>query len=413
MSKTLAEKNTRYLLTWLPIVLLLGSVLFFIMLDHHSHHMQEKQLELKQQSFWKAFTKRDGSMPLQIEGEYSIIKNAQPLDTASGFAHLSRQYSWQGNSYQLTTYVPVKEYAHLVIKVFATELFIFILLLVAIVLLNKKSSYILWKPFHETLQATGTYDVVHKPSFRLQNETGISEFNELNSELNELIEKVNLAYSNQKQFVENASHEIQTPLAIIRSKLDLLINQPNMTETMAALLADITEANDRLSQMNKNLLLLAKIDNNQFPEKSAIDISSLIKKLLANYRDHYERFPKLMDFIEPGISVTANQALMEILFSNLIKNAVVHNIPGGFVNVQLNTTGLLIENSGPPLSTEPSLLFERFNKGNADSQTTGLGLALVKQICQLYQMDLQYIYTSHVHTIKVSFGPGPVLPKIS
>ncbi len=403
MSRTLEQKNTRYLITWLPVVLLLGSVLFFVILTGHSEHMQEKQLGLKQQNIWQAFTISNGSLPLKISGEYSIVKDAEPLDTVSGYAHLSRQYSWHGNHYQLTTYVTTKEYSHLVIKVFATELLVFILLLISIVFLNKKSSRKLWHPFFQTLQVTGSFDVVHNPSFQLDSETGVSEFNELNRELNSLTAKVNLAYNNQKQFVENASHEIQTPLAIIRSKLDLLINQPNITETTASLLADITEANDRLSQMNKSLLLLAKIDNNQFPEKSAIDISNLIKKLLASYRDHYEKFPKLMEFIETGISVTGNPALMEILFSNLIKNAVVHNLTGGFINVQLNAAHLIIENSGPPLSSEPSLLFERFNKANADSQTTGLGLALVKQICQLYNMDLQYTYSNQMHKIRIGF----------
>lgn len=404
MSKPLAEKNTRYLITWLPIVLLLGSVLFFIMLDHHSRHMQENQLELKQLTIWNAFIQHDGSMPLQIDGEYRIREHVQSLDTISGYACLSKLYSWKGNTYQLTTYVPTKEYSHLVIKVFATELFVFILLLIAIVFLNKKGSHKLWKPFYETLAATGAYDVVHKPALSLPQETGINEFNELNRELTALTTKVNLAYNNQKQFVENASHEIQTPLAIIRSKLDLLINQPNITETTATLLADITEANDRLSQINKSLLLLAKIDNNQFPEKELIDASSLIKKLLANFQEHYDQFPKLMESVKPRVFVTANPALLEILFSNLIKNAVVHNITGGFINVQLNDAALIIENSGPPLNLDPTVLFERFTKGNADNKTTGLGLALVKQICQLYNLDLHYTYTHHVHTIKMSLN---------
>ena len=404
MNKTLASKNTRYLLTWLPVVLLLGSVLFFVMLDHHSHHMQQKQLELKQHTIWNAFVQHEGSMPIKIEGEYSIVKNAQPLDKATGFANLSKQYSWQGSHYQLTTYVPTEEFSHLVIKVFATELFVFILLLIAIVFLNKKSSHKLWKPFYETLKVAGNYDVAHKPSLGLQGETGISEFNELNRELNSLTTNVNQAYANQKQFVENASHEIQTPLAIIRSKLDLLINQPDITETTAALLSDITEANERLSQMNKSLLLLAKIDNNQFPEKNVIDASALIKKLIDNYHYHYDNFPKLAESIQPGIFITANPALLEILFGNLIKNAVVHNIASGFINVQLGIDALTIENSGPILDVEPALLFERFNKGNKDSKSNGLGLALVKQICQIYGMDIQYTYTSGVHTIKVIFS---------
>lgn len=412
MSKTLEHKNTRYLLTWLPIVLLLGSILFFVILTGHSDHMQEKQLGLKQQNIWKAFTESSGSLPLKIKGEYSIAKDSQPLDTASGYAHLSKQYQWQGNQYQLTTYVTTKEYSHLVIKVFATELFVFMLLLIAIVFLNKKSSRKLWQPFFQTLETTGAYDVVYKPAFWLSNETGISEFNELNRELNALTAKVNLAYSNQKQFVENASHEIQTPLAIIRSKLDLLINEQGLTEETASLLADITQANDRLSQMNKSLLLLAKIDNNQFPELEKINISKLVSGILANYQEHYDNFPVTDLLISNDIYITANPALIEILFSNLVKNSVIHNYPGGYIRVKLDKDQFSIENSGPPLATDPVALFERFHKGNPASKTTGLGLALVKQIAQLYGMGAAYDYAEGIHHIKLTFNTGN-LPNLS
>lgn len=420
MSKTLEQKNTRYLLMWLPLVLLLGTVLFFVMLSMHSHHMQEKQLGLKQQNIWQAFIAQPDLMSLQIPGEYTIKQGVsvskdvldEPRDTSLHyfqspenveFKILTRQYNWQGKPYQLTTYVSSKEFSHLIIKVLATEVFIFILLLLAIVIINRKSSKFLWKPFYTTIEKTGSYDVVRNPAFQLQAETGTTEFNQLNKELCGLIEKVNQAYNNQKQFVENASHEIQTPLAIIRSKLELLINEPGLTEKTAALLVDITQANERLSQMNKSLLLLAKIDNNQFPEQEPIHISEMVEKMLNNYQEHYDNFPLLKTTIEPGVFLTASPALIEILFSNLIKNAVVHNIPGGYVDVQLNNDVFAVRNSGHALSQDPQQLFERFRKGNAETKTTGLGLALANQISQLYGMGLQYDYENGIHHIRLTF----------
>ncbi|MES1221201.1 MAG: HAMP domain-containing sensor histidine kinase, partial [Bacteroidota bacterium] len=217
------------------------------------------------------------------------------------------------------------------------------------------------------------------------------------------VEKINAAYSNQKQFVENASNEIQTPLAIIRSKLDLFINEPGLTEKTAALLADITEANDRLSQMNKSLLLLAKIDNNQFPEQARINISALLEKILFNYQEHYDSFPALTKSIQPGVHITANAALAEILFTNLVKNAVIHNIRDGYISISLNSNQFTIENSGEALSENPELLFERFKKGNNASKTTGLGLALVKQIADLYNMNLKYNYQNSIHQVSIIF----------
>ena len=426
MSKTLEQKNTRYLLMWLPIVLLLGSILFFVILEMHSHHMQEKQLGLKQQNIWQVFIAQPAVMTLRISGEYvieqgsAIAQNQLDLPRDTGllypgtaeklqFKILTKQYYLQGKPYQLTTYVSSKEFSHLIIKVLATEAFVFLLLLLAIVIINRKSSQRLWRPFYATLEKTGSYDVVQNTAFQLQEETGITEFNQLNSELSSLIEKVNQAYSNQKQFVENASHEIQTPLAIIRSKLELLINEPGLTEKKAALLADITQANERLSQMNKSLLLLAKIDNNQFPEQEAINVSELLERMLKNYREHYDNFPVLKTTIEPDIYITANPALIEILFSNLIKNAVVHNIPGGNIHIHLNNTAFTITNTGHSLAEVPEQLFERFRKGTTDAKTTGLGLALVKQVAQLYRMSLQYVYENGIHHIKVTFDGSNLL----
>ncbi|TAJ75166.1 MAG: HAMP domain-containing histidine kinase [Gallionellaceae bacterium] len=417
MSKTLEQKNTRYLLTWLPLVLLLGSVLFYVILTGHARHMQEKQLELKQQNIWQAFAA--GSLPMQIKGEYSITKLSLPVndagkiqDTDSGYTVLSKQYELNRDHYLLTTLVTSKEYSHLLVKVFATEIFVFMLLLFSIVVINRKSSKRLWQPFYKTLQAASDYDIAKNNSFAPLAETGITEFNQLNKELTDLAAKNNKAYSNQKQFVENASHEIQTPLAIIRSKLDLLINEPGLTEGTALLLADITQANDRLSLLNKSLLLLAKIDNNQFPDQERINISQLLSSIIANYQEHYDNFPVTDLLIADNIYLTANPALIEILFSNLIKNAVVHNFPGGYIRVTLNGGEFSIENSGMSLTIEPGYLFERFRKGTSDIKTTGLGLALVKQIAQLYGLEVLYTHQNGIHHIKVTFGTGN-LPNLS
>ncbi|MFL5787770.1 MAG: sensor histidine kinase, partial [Flavisolibacter sp.] len=235
--------------------------------------------------------------------------------------------------------------------------------------------------------------------------TGISEFDQLNRVTSELISKVTKAYYQQKQFVENASHEMQTPLAIIRSKMELLINKPNLTEKEAVLLNDITEANERLSQMNRTLLLLAKIENNQFPELDEINITLMLQNLLNNFKDHYEHsIPEIKEHIKKDIIIRANRSLIEILVSNLLKNAIEHNITGGFIQINLDNSILSIENSGMPIEGHPEVLFDRFKKGSYQTKTTGLGLALVKQICQLYHYSLNYTYGNGIHLITIHFA---------
>jgi signal transduction histidine kinase len=418
MTKTLEQKNTRRLLVWLPMILLVGSVLFYVMLTYQAHHMQEKQLELKLQNVWAAFSSQTGSMPMHITGEYDIVQVSraarpvidEPRDTSLyyretgqqvDFQILTRHTEWRGNSYMVTTYVSSKEISHLIIKVFIAEIVIFLFLLLGIVIINRRSSRLLWQPFYDTLKKAGAYDVVRNPGLQLEKQTGISEFNQLNNELTDLIEKVNGVYTNQKQFVENASHEMQTPIAIIRSKMELLINDPALTERTASLLADITSANERLSQLNKSLLLLAKIDNNQFPEQYRVNVTDVLQKILHNYQQHYEDFPALTKSVQSDVFIVANLSLVEILLSNLVGNAVVHNIREGYIKVELDASKLVIENSGHPISGDPEALFERFKKGDDASKTTGLGLALVKQIARLYELRLQYHYQNGLHRMTV------------
>jgi signal transduction histidine kinase len=420
MNRRLLQRNTRFLLIWLPLVLLICSIAFCTMLVKHAHHMQEKQLMLKQTNIWNAFISRSGKIDRQVPGEYDIIEGTasphsklnESLDTAIYYADIQQLHpfkkltghlSWNGKNYLVTTYISSTEFSHLIIKVFITEAFILVLLLIAIVVLNRKSSGLLWKPFLSTMEKVNTFEVTRNECLILPAETGTTEFNELNKAITALIARINTAYHNQKQFVENASHEMQTPLAIIRSKLELLINQPGLTEKNAALIGDITEANDRLSQMNRTLLLLAKIENNQFPETEPVEVARLLKKILTDFKNHYEEIPLISATIENTTTVHVNRVLIDVLISNLIKNAIEHNQPKGNINITLSKKTLIIENTGPALSVNPHELFERFKKGSHQTKTTGLGLALVKQICNLYQFRVNYNYSDGWHRVMVIF----------
>jgi len=420
MNRQLLQRNTRFLLIWLPLVLLLCSVVFYTMLLKHTHHMQEKQLMLRQTNVWNAFVSKSGNIDWQLPGEYEIVEGIaspgfplnEPLDTAfyfrdskqlHPFKKLTSHLTWNGKSYLITTYISSTEFSHLIIKVFVTEAFILALLLIAIVIINRKSSGLLWQPFLSTMEKVNSFEVTRNESLTLPLETGTTEFNELNKAITELIARINTAYHNQKQFVENASHEMQTPLAIIRSKLELLINQPGLTEKNAALIGDIMEANDRLSQMNRTLLLLAKIENNQFPETETVEIAQLLKKILTDFKNHYDDIPLISATIENTTTVQVNRVLIEVLISNLIKNAIEHNQPTGNINIKLSNNTLLIENTGPEISVAPHELFERFKKGSHQTKTTGLGLALVKQICNLYQFEVSYTYSDGWHRVMVIF----------
>ena len=402
--------------------MLAGCLFFYLLIRSHIHHLQEQQLELKQENIWNTLRSMPDGIPLHIKGEYDIEKGSpvpagqigRQRDTSlyyasgrqwSGFAILTKQYRLGGTIYQITTYFSSKEITHLLIKVSLAEAFIFLLLLGAIVVINRKASRKLWTPFYHTMETVRNYDILKNKPPALAGETGVDEFNRLNETLTRLIDHAYSVYNNQKQFTENASHELQTPLAIIRSKVELLMDTPFLNEDIAAKLGDINEANERLSQMNKNLLLLTKIDNNQFPEEHAVQVTELLRKYIRHYQEYYEGDPpEIKVYLEEGVLLQANSSLIEILINNLLRNAIVHNVPGGYVDIRLTGRELTIENSGLVLEGDPQRLFERFKKGRDESGTTGLGLALVRQICFLYRFDVQYLHKAGIHRLCLAFG---------
>ncbi|HXB06688.1 MAG TPA: HAMP domain-containing sensor histidine kinase [Puia sp.] len=422
MSKPLEQRSTRSLLMWLPLVMLAGFVFLYILMRLHIRHMQEEQLKAKQRNVWNALEISRGGLERKINGEYDIVRGGKgggvssdhPRDTTifaadgsggAGFTYLTHLYLLDGVPYQVTTYTSSREFNHLLIKIFLAESLIFLLLLSGIVYINRRASGRLWTPFYETMAALGRYDVRRDQPLSLAKTTGVEEFDRLNDTLGAAIIEAHGAYQSQKQFTENAAHELQTPLAIIRSKVELLMEDAALTEDMAQLLADINEANERLSQMNKNLLLLTRIDNRQYPHAQTIYLSDLLVRLTGYYEEQWEsEIARLHTQIEPEVRLVANPSLIEILLNNLLRNAVIHNIPGGYVNVFLKSGELVVENSGPVLEGDPQRLFERFRKGSEDSRTTGLGLALVRQICQLYRFEIIYQHTEGIHRLRLLFG---------
>jgi signal transduction histidine kinase len=421
MSRQLLQRNTLFLLKWLPVVLLGFCVLFYFLMRYQAHHMQEKQLELKNKNVWNAFILSGGNLNRHIEGEYDIYDGElipvnlldEPRDTTVWyeqqkkflpFVILTAEISWNNKRYQVSSYVSSTEISHLIIKIFITEAVILLLLLLSIIFLNRISSRLLWKPFFVTMKKVNEYDINRSRSVDLAGETGTTEFNDLNKTINVLISNINASFDHQKQFVENASHEMQTPLAIIRSRVELLTNQPALTEDVATILGDITDANNRLTQLNRTLLLLAKIENNQFPEMEDVNISLMIDKIIEMFRNMYEQsFPTVTINKDQSLIIKANASLIEILLSNIIKNAIIHNTAEGQIKVTIHNRQLIVENTGPVLEGVPEEMFARFKKGSDKTKTTGLGLALVKQICYLYGTHLAYEYNNGWHKINIVF----------
>lgn len=235
-------------------------------------------------------------------------------------------------------------------------------------------------------------------------DTKVDEFVTLNRALIESTNRNREIYNQQKQFVENAAHELQTPLAIATNKLELLSENPDCTEEQLQEISDIYNVLRGVIKMNKSLLLLSRIENRQFPETVEVDLNQLLHNLMDLFSAVYEAKNLHIQIEETEILLfRMNESLARILISNLLKNAFVHNYTGGHIHIRLSHNLFTISNTSKNAELDKSKLYSRFNKEGTASDSTGLGLAIVKSISSLYTIEIAYDFTDEMHTFHLRF----------
>ncbi len=304
-------------------------------------------------------------------------------------------------TYQITLRRSLIEKEDLITGVFGVMVGIFVMMIVILNIVNIYSDRKLWKPFYTALNELNAFELSGKRPLQLPEST-IKEFNQLNKTLNALTQKIQNDYRNLKEFSENAAHEMQTPLAVIRSKLDVLIQNQSLSKEQMQIIQSLYQAVNRLARLNQSLNLLTKIENREFNEKQSIDFNSLIDEQLKHLeeligikqirvqRRYQERF--IFDL---------NPFMAETLISNLLINALKHNIPEGFIEIATTKSSLQITNSGPHLKSDPQKMFERFKKDRPTSDSPGLGLSIVQSICQQNGLDVFYQYEKSQHMVAI------------
>jgi len=221
-----------------------------------------------------------------------------------------------------------------------------------------------------------------------------------------MTKRVRNDYESLKNFTENASHEIQTPLAIIKSKLELLSQSENLDETQILVIGAINDAASRLSKLNQSLLLLTKIENRQFIESERLNLSFILSENLENFEELAEtKNIKINRNIKENVPVEMNESLSGILISNLIINSIKHNQNNGFIDVKLDNNILKISNTGAKPGTKTEAFFQRFKKDLGSNDSLGLGLSIVKKICDNYGFTVQYDYKESLHIVTIEFPP--------
>jgi signal transduction histidine kinase len=281
-----------------------------------------------------------------------------------------------------------------------------LLLLGTLFLANRLLLRRIWQPFYNTLEAIRQFNLSSRTPLPAAGDSGertdIDEFRNLDNAMEQMTRKILKDYEMLKNFADNASHEMQTPLAIINSKLDLMIQDQALAERHLRQLQAMYDAVGRLSKLNQSLLLLTKIENNQFTHTDPVDLTPLIEEKLSQFEDLIRARELVVRTDLDKVSLRMNGYLADILLNNLLTNAIRHNQDRGSLSVRLHQGSLLISNTGPMPGFDPATIFDRFTKGH-HSDGTGLGLAIVKQICDNQGFLLSYSHHDNVHEISIRF----------
>jgi signal transduction histidine kinase len=414
--RLLQKTNRAYFIISGTAFLIAGVVFFFVIRLFFKDQLNEKLFhDIKHLT---RAIQRNGTLPnyypfIEIkEVSEQSERSYQIIDTLISdsferrkipFRQISIVTKINGKGYLLTARDTLIEEDDLLETIAIVTCSVFILLLVSLYLINRKLSLKIWQPFYKTLDELKEFSH-DKTDFKLSSISELDEFKGLNNALESLTQKVISDYQSLKRFTEDASHEIQTPLAVIQSKLETLMQSPELKKEQAELISSAYVYTLRISKLTQTLLLLTKIANDQFPDKKMINFSELLEEKIKMLEDYIlEKSLILNKNIDPECFLETNFFLAESLIINLIGNSVKHNVKKGMINISLDKTHLEISNSGETLPVPPLKLFDRFYKTNSSSDSSGLGLAIVKEICRLNKWEIKYVFEDNLHKVVVNF----------
>lgn len=310
-----------------------------------------------------------------------------------------------GKSYLISLYDIIIEKDDIKDGLVESLVTMYLILLAAVLIIGFFASYFILKPFNNTLSIIRNFSLSNNSAEVKFPKSRVSEFKRLNQFLTEMTDKVKSDYQSLKEFSENASHELQTPLAIVQGKMEVLMDADNLTEEQINQVNSAQNTIRRLSNLSSALSLLTKIDNNEFRNVRNINLSQTISMMVEEFRELLLlKSIEIQIEIDQEVVIKVDEVLIELLLTNLINNAIRHNSEKGNITLKLTKDNLIITNTGPVIEVDPSELFQRFKKSNQSGSSMGLGLAIVKKVCDLYQYSISYKYSDKLHSVKVDFN---------
>lgn len=419
--KLLNYTSIRYLLFTALLMLMSIPVFYFVLNEIFIHsidnglHKQAIEIPVHQEIIK---SKKDLKLWRALDHDLDIIKadsitfhkeifteksTSNSDDDEGGFRVLQKKIHILGEDYIVQIKSSMIEQEDLIQTILIIQLSLFALLLLGAVCINYLINKKVWQPFYNSLAFLKNFELenpIPEP-----NENGkIEEFKQLNYSVHQLAVSVRNAYLTQKEFTENASHELQTPLSVLKLKLELLLQDQQLSAEQSKLIDDMYQVIARMEGLNKNLLLLSRIENKQFD----FDESFVINTALLETMDELQFMADAkIQHIELNsqvklLSLKGNKQLFKTMIKNLLRNAIQNSKKNASITITVHKEGILIQNPGTPLSIDKDKLFTRFSKSENVSGN-GLGLAIAKSIATLHRIDLFYFYKDGNHYFQFDF----------
>lgn len=279
---------------------------------------------------------------------------------------------------------------------------LYVILIISIMLVNLWGLKRSMRPLNKLLGWLDRYRLGQKNE-QLDNPTKIREFRRLNETAERSMKRMEELFEQQKVFVGNASHEMQTPIAVCQNRIEMMLDEDGLNEQQMGDLIKVRQTLQQLSRLNKSLLMLCKIENGHFSADEPQNMTAIVQRLLGDYQAVYASLAvKVVQHEDAPFVLNMDESLANMLMANLLKNAYLHNVPNGEIHINVGTDRLSIANTGIPQALDDSLIFQRFYHTKGRQSSTGLGLAMVEAICKRYQLHIAYTFNDGLHTFTLS-----------
>jgi len=414
----LLDKYNRISLTISVLVIVITGFVYYFTISYILTRQVDKDLEVEENEIFEYVT-INGRLPQVFKSDdlkirfqpvknntvkrsFADVKywNDKDHERESGRSLIS-SVKVNGNYYRINIIESKVETEDLIRLIFLITLGIIFILILVLVITNRLIIRNLWRPFYDMLAQIKLFNLTDKNSIT-ELPTNVDEFKDMNHEISAMSARVRQDYQELKKFVENAAHELMTPIAVMNSKLDTLIQTSNLSERQGELITDVYATVAKLTRLNKAMLLLTKIENKLINEQEQVEIKAAVELAVIEFHEIFlsKNITVNAQLADTGISMS--KVLLDILLNNLLTNAVRHNITNGEIYLSLDKNTFTIQNTGKPLALDEQMIFQRFFK-SPESEGSGLGLTLARQICENYGFSLYYSYGQNLHTFTVSF----------